>query len=251
VAARGSGGVDRAVTSVLRIGGEEVRTGPWRGDRTVAFLAPTPMQPSPSAECIRRCLAVLAERGFRRVVTGALSPFEQTGFLAAGFQVEEELHLLAHDLSALPPAPPAVVPFRRVRRRDRDGVLAVDHLAFPPFWQLDEPGLDDALAATPKVRFRLAEHHPELRTGISGYAICGRAADRGYVQRLAVHPALHGRGLGRGLMVDGMRWMKRRGVRRAVVNTQIGNDTALELYQRLGFRLEPVGLSVLSMGIPG
>ena len=50
-------------------------------------------------------------------------------------------------------------------------------------------------------------------------------------------------------MVDGMLWLKRRGVQRAMVNTQVGNDVALSLYEHLGFRLESVGLSVLSAGL--
>jgi ribosomal protein S18 acetylase RimI-like enzyme len=51
------------------------------------------------------------------------------------------------------------------------------------------------------------------------------------------------------LLLDGLHWMRRRGVRRAVVNTQMGNDAALNLYQQIGFRREPSGLSVLSTGL--
>ena len=235
------------MASVIRIGREQVRTGPWRGDHRIAYLAPTAQQPAPSAEFIRRCLEMLAQRGFTRVVTGALSPLEQTGFLAAGFEVEERLHLLGHDLRELPTAT-ATPLMRRARRRDRPGVLAVDHAAFPTFWRLDSVGLDEALSATPRTRFRVTTHAG--LSGLSGYAICGRAGARGYVQRLAVHPSLQGQGVGRALMVDGMEWLKRRGVQRAMVNTQVGNDVALALYERLGFRLESVGLSVLSAGLP-
>src|SRR5207248_8944704 len=97
------GGVTAA--DVIRIGREEARTGPWRGDQQVAYLTPVPEHPAPSADFVRRCLDVLASRGFRRVVTGALSPIEQTGFLAAGFEVQERLHLLVHHLDHLPPRP--------------------------------------------------------------------------------------------------------------------------------------------------
>jgi RimJ/RimL family protein N-acetyltransferase len=50
-------------------------------------------------------------------------------------------------------------------------------------------------------------------------------------------------------MVDGMQWLKRRGVQRAMVNTQVNNEVALAVYERLGFRLETVGLCVLSIGL--
>jgi ribosomal protein S18 acetylase RimI-like enzyme len=60
-----------------------------------------------------------------------------------------------------------------------------------------------------------------------------------------VDPEYQRRGLGRALAIDGLRWMKRRGADRAMVNTQERNDVALALYQHLGFRLQPGGLAVL------
>jgi ribosomal protein S18 acetylase RimI-like enzyme len=40
--------------------------------------------------------------------------------------------------------------------------------------------------------------------------------------------------------------MRRRGVSRAFVNTQVGNDAALNLYRRCGFRELTVGLRILA-----
>jgi len=233
---------------VIRWGRERARTGSWRGDRQVAFLAPVPDAPLPSADFLRRCLTVLAERGFNRVVTAALSPLEQGGFLAAGFEVTEELHLLAIDLDGLPPVP-ADLALARVRWNQRDEILAIDQAAFSPFWQFDEQGLADALRATPRTRFRAALAPPDDARRFAGYAICGRSGSRGFVQRLAVLPDFQRRGLGRGLLLDGLNWMRRRGVARAVVNTQLDNAPALSLYLETGFRREPSGLSVLSAGL--
>jgi ribosomal protein S18 acetylase RimI-like enzyme len=67
------------------------------------------------------------------------------------------------------------------------------------------------------------------------------------LQRLAVDPGHQRRGLGRALALDSLRWLKRRGVDRAMVNTQEHNDGALSLYQHLGFRLQPGGLAVLQI----
>ena len=234
----------------VRWGRERARIGSWRGDRSVAFLAPLPDAPVPSAEFLRRCLDTLVARGFSHVVTGALSPQEQAGFLAAGFSVEEELHLLSIDLDSLPAVSPGLR-LARVSRRRRAGVLEIDSLAFPSFWQFDRFGLNAALRATPSTRFRVAltsvpgsgRHRPVA------YAICGRADTRGFVQRLAVHPAHQRHGTGRRLLVDGLRWMAAGGARRAVVNTQTSNEAALSLYLDVGFRREPVGLSVLSAGL--
>src|SRR5918993_841562 len=109
----------------------------------------------------------------------------------------------------------ARVSIHGARRRDRPDVLDVDHAAFEPFWRLDEPGLSDALAATTAVRFRLARAGGD----VVGYAITGRAEHRGYVQRLAVSPAVQGRGVGAALLIDGLRWLRRRGAPAPGVNT--------------------------------
>jgi ribosomal protein S18 acetylase RimI-like enzyme len=229
---------------IIRWGRERARIWPWRGDRDVAFLAPVPEAPILSAAFLRRCLAILGERGFVRVVTAALSPLEQTGFLAAGFQVAEELHLLSLDLDGLPPRPAIAV--TRVRASGRAQVLAIDHVAFSPFWQLDEHSLEEALAATPRTRFRGATNQAGA---LVGYAIHGRSGTRGFVQRLAVAPEARRQGMGRALLLDGLYWMRRRGVDRAVVNTQVGNEVALSLYYDAGFRREPSGLSVMEAGL--
>ncbi len=224
---------------VVRWGTERLRVGPWRGDARLAYLAPVAETPPATAGLVRYCCGVLAGQGYVEVVTGALGQSEQRGFLEAGFAVREELHLLSRPLADLPPVPPA--PLRRGQRRDRSDALDIDALAFPPFWRLDDAGFSEALAATRSARFRVA-----AKDRVLGYAISGRSGSRGYLQRLAVDPTVEGRGLGRALVVDGLRWMRRRGASQVVVNTQVGNERALRLYQHLGFRLELTGLAVLT-----
>jgi ribosomal protein S18 acetylase RimI-like enzyme len=51
--------------------------------------------------------------------------------------------------------------------------------------------------------------------------------------------------VGQALLVDGMHWLRDRGATRALVNTQEGNERALDLYTRSGFQRLPVGLCVL------
>jgi ribosomal protein S18 acetylase RimI-like enzyme len=224
---------------VLTSGRERVRTGPWRGDGQVAYLAPVADAPPPSTGFLQRCLGELAGRGFTSVITAALAAPERHPFYALGFSDQEHLHLLIHDLRVLPPVPEA--PLRRARRGDRLAVLTVDSLTFSPFWRLDELGLEQAITATPSARFRVAVVGGE----VVGYAITGRAEADGYVQRLAVHPSHQRVGLGRALVLDGLHWLDRKGARRAVVNTQVGNDAAYRLYLRLGFRPQPSDLVVL------
>jgi len=235
---------------VLEWGRERARAGPWRGDGQVAYLAPLPYDPPPSVDFLRRCLDQLAGRGYAEVITSALAGAEQRPFLAVGFTPHEQLRFLAHDLAGVPiRAPAGAHRLRKAVPEDWSAVLDVDAGSFSPFWRLDEGGLEEALAATPAARFRvaLADKIGERpgRGRVVGYAITGRAGDQGYLQRLAVAAVARRTGVGRALALDGLRWLRRRAVRRAVVNTQFGNDAALALYLRLGFRVEPSDLAVL------
>jgi GNAT superfamily N-acetyltransferase len=182
---------------VVRRGPERVRVVPWRGDPAVAHVTPLGEAPPVTAAMVRHCCGVLADRGYHSVLTGALARREQQGFLEDGFAVHEELHLLAHDLADLPElAPlPEGVRLRRGHRWDRSRTLDVDRAAFPPFWRLDAPGLEEALAATPQARYRVAAGRE-----VVGYAVAGRAGPRGYLQRLAVAPAASGEGVGTALV---------------------------------------------------
>jgi ribosomal-protein-alanine N-acetyltransferase len=233
------GGVAEPETIEQR--GERARLASWQADGQVAHLSPTAMRPL-SADFVASCLDQLRARGFTSVVTSALSEAECSGFLKAGFDVQEELELLAHDLYAIPEV---VERLRRPRRSDRPRVLAVDAEAFDSFWRLHEGGLEDALGATPSVRFRVHGRRDRL----DGYVIGGRGAGTGYVQRLAVHSSARGRGLGRSLVGDVLRWMRRRGAARALVNTQQTNEAALSLYRACGFRVLPDGLRVLARSL--
>ncbi|HTW07704.1 MAG TPA: GNAT family N-acetyltransferase [Acidimicrobiales bacterium] len=232
-----------AAGQIIRWGTERARTGKWRADGSVAFLAPLPDGRAPSPEFVRQCLRMLAKQGYERVVTGALAPFEQQVFLDAGFAVHEPLHLLVLDHTvAVPPVPPGPR-LRRAGARRREGVLEVDAAAFSSFWRLDRAGLGEALEATPRHRLRVV-----LGDGrrVVGYAICGAASSRGFVQRLAVDPKAQRRGLGQRLLLDGVHWLRTQGTSQIAVNTQYGNRAALALYHKVGFRDDPEGLCVLS-----
>ncbi len=232
---------------IVQWGSDRLRVGTWRGDAAVAQIVPAPGQ-SPHIGTIDRCVDELAAHGYRSVLTSALTYGEQQPFLEAGFEVHERLHLLRHHLRGLPPAPPrtAGVTVRRGRRRDRAGAIRVDSAAFSPFWRFDLRGLGDARAATPSARFRVVDDGE-----IVGYAVTGRSGSIGYLQRLAVLPERQRHGIGRALVLDGLLWARRRGATSVLVNTQETNDTAVRLYERMGFTREPYGLAVLARPLRG
>lgn len=227
-------------------GADRLRVSPWRGDHDIAYVAPAPGEP-PRPEALAQCLRDLQQAGYSSVLTSALNPLEQQPFLAQAFSVHEHLHLLRHDLDGdltdhRGPARTASGPtMRRGRRRDRTAVLRVDHLAFDPFWRFDQSGLEDARRATPSSRFRVTV----VGHAVVGYAVTGRAGPISYLQRLAVDPGHQRQGIAHSLVLDALRWARRRGAMSMLVNTQEQNHGALALYRSLGFVLEAQGLDVL------
>jgi ribosomal-protein-alanine N-acetyltransferase len=224
-----------------------VRLTPWQARPGHVHLALTATRRRPlSPAALARIVEGLRRRGVAGVVTAALALPDQQVFLDAGFEVVERLYLLHHRLDPLPPLLPITT--RRARRRDHEAALAVDRAAFLSFWQMDEVALTEALAATRSSRLRVIDA-PD--GGVVAYAVCGRTASRGYVQRLAVHPDHQGHGYGRALLLDGLHWLSRWGARDALVNTQEGNERSRDLYLRAGFRMQPSGLAVLRLDLDG
>ena len=219
---------------------DRMRIGPWRGDPALALLSPTPGAP-PSPEALNRAVVSIADAGYRAVLTPALTFPEQPVFLEYGFSVHERLHLLRHELFDLPIATAPNTHIRRGRSRDIEAVLDLDGLAFDGFWRFDLNGFLDARHATPRSRFRVAC----VNNRVVGYHITGVARRLGYLQRLAVHPNFHGRGIGTALVGDALSWCRRRGSESVLVNTQEINERAHSLYRHLGFTDEPTGLAVL------
>ena len=211
-----------------------------RGDPAAAHL--TVIEPAAlSVRSVQQLCAALTDQGVRRIVTNALDPTEAAPLTESGFEVGERLDLLGRPLTRLPRV---AVPTQRVRNRsavlDLDAQAFSDATAFPGT-ALDADALTDALRATTRARFRtIGDADAPL-----GYAITGAAGYRGYVQRLAVHPDARRRGIATALLIDGLRWARRRGARTAVVNTHTDNHAARALYESTGFVAFPVGLVVL------
>jgi ribosomal protein S18 acetylase RimI-like enzyme len=231
---------------MLQWGPNQLRVGPWRGDASIAQVVPAPGQTF-SVSSVMELLDRLRLEGYVSVLTPALSDIEQAPFLDAGFRVTERLHLLRRSLIGGIDPPAREVRLRRGRRRDRPRVLQVDAAAFAPFWRFDERGLLDARAATPSSRFRVAVQDRQ----ITGYSVTGRAGGIAYLQRLAVDPPSQGRGIGAALVRDALTWARSHNCASILVNTQESNETAVALYEWLGFTREPAGLAVLQRELDG
>ncbi len=240
---------------VVRRDGSGLRISAWPNDDLVvptAQLAPVLGEPLPSASVLAELTRELFDHGYSEAVTVALAPREQIPFLTAGFSVREELHLLVHHMTPLPrrAAPRTGPRARRARDEDWEGILATDSEAFSDFWRLGRQGLLQAMAATPVRRLRVVSgmvNGAANADDVAGYALTGRAGTAGYLQRLAVRPDAQGQGVGRALVLDGLHWLRRHRVERVLVNTQLANARALNLYLGVGFVVETDRLAVLRL----
>ncbi|GMU79165.1 MAG: hypothetical protein AMXMBFR46_19580 [Acidimicrobiia bacterium] len=213
-------------------GWARARVGSDPGTVHLNVVAPGSVTP----EAARRCATGLVAAGYRRIVTNAMAPDDARAFTTAGFVPVEELFLFTRSLADLPSAS---VPTRRTSRRS---VVALDRLAFGAR-AFDRAALIDACGSTPVSRVRVSGP----RRAPTGYALTGIAGWRAYVQRLAVHPDARRRGIGRGLLADGLRWAARCGARTALVNTHDDNPGAKALYEAFGFEQLPEGLVVVEL----
>lgn len=223
---------------IVHHGRDRVQISGWKSRDDVANLVPFPSGDRLAVDTVRRAIDSARESGYRRAYTAAMSPTQAVPFVEGGFELVEELHLLERHLDGDPSSTRGGL--RRGRRLDFDAVLSFDGLAFDEFWQFDRSSLADAMRATPRSRFQVTRTTP-----IVGYHVTGLAGSNAYLQRVAVHPEAQGRGWGRRLVEDGLRWAWRNGAVRAHVNTQITNERALALYERCGFQSARHRLQVL------
>jgi ribosomal protein S18 acetylase RimI-like enzyme len=227
----------------LIVGPARFRVRPWHQDPNVAYLIPLTNAVTLKPDVLTGTRNRLRAMGFTRLYTAAVGAEERDAMAEDEFTVYEELHLLRHDLRGPIPDRPGrrTRPrLRRGRRRDHTALLELDSSAFGPFWRLDRDGLHEACNATPISRLRVTDDGAR-----SGYSITGRAGPNGYLQRLAVAPHVESRGLGTALLADSLHWLRRRGATSVLVNTQMDNHRALDLYERVGFERESERLSVL------
>lgn len=209
-----------------------------RTNKSTAHITPLfPSQKLLKTQVLRE-IEILRTNGIQEIFTSALRPNEQRFFMDLGFNLHEELSLLAHNFDT--PIDFPTRPTRRVRRSDWATVLELDNAAFSTFWQFDTSALAEALAATPKTRVRMDATDTAL-----GFAITGWSGRMAFLQRLAVDPGHQRLGVGRSLVADALQWSRKRFVRELLVNTQINNFAALSLYESMGFIKKRDGLAVL------
>ena len=103
-----------------------------------------------------------------------------------------------------------------------------DNAAFEPLWHNSLDTLQRAFSQS------LIATVAESKEGIVGYQLTTGHGQRAHLARLAVHPSLQGRGVGRALLSDLFAYLTHTGTIRLSVNTQSDNKASLRLYQEHG-----------------
>lgn len=153
------------------------------------------------------------------------------GHLAAlGFEHVEDVVTLSRVDNALPSLPPSLYRVENAYPEHLLALIAVDHAAFTPPWQMSRDEIRHAQRQAASCTVAM------LKDEIVGYQITTRHQNTAHLARLAVVPQHQGNGVGALLLHHVIRGMLRRSVRAMTVNTQHSNAHSQHLYQRFGFR---------------
>ncbi|MCY4464745.1 MAG: GNAT family N-acetyltransferase [Chloroflexi bacterium] len=150
-------------------------------------------------------------------------------FAELGFHYCDDLVMLQHIGSRLPPRPDSLARLRPVEVEDLAQLLNIDKLAFAPPWQIGRAELWRAYRACAFATVATTD------SAIVGYQLCARHDKAAHLARLAVHPAHQGQGVASMLLHGLLGDLLRRGISAISVNTQGSNWRSQQLYQRYGF----------------
>jgi ribosomal-protein-alanine N-acetyltransferase len=155
---------------------------------------------------------------------------------AYGFKRLTDVVTLVKFDRALPRTDVSDVYVRQASDADIPTVAAVDRSAFTPHWWHSEFSLLRRAAVSS--RFVVAE----VGDQVAGYAEGDLLQHTAHINRIAVHPAYQGRGIGASLLQNILHTFWQLGAERITLNTQADNHYSLRLYRRFGF--EPTGDAV-------
>lgn len=159
---------------------------------------------------------------------------------SVGFRLERELYLMERPLPA--DSQPDFSPEIKVRRfqpDDADDLIAVNNAAFADHRENGAMTHEDL-----RRRMAMDWFDPAgVRLAWNGDTLAGFCWTKvhpngdGEIYIIGTAPRYQGRGLGSRLVLEGMRHLASVGARKVTLFTDSDNERAVELYQRLGYRI--------------
>ena len=171
----------------------------------------------------------IGRAGGARVAVIAMQSWFQQILMSSGFESHQQIVMLEWQYQPWGTNVAQGINIRTMTAEDLLDVQKVDAASFDPLWQNSLETLRRAFSQS------LLATVAETQAGIVGYQLSTGSGQRAHLARLAVHPSLQGRGVGRALLQDLFSKLVNNGIYRLSVNTQSDNVVSLNLYQRMRF----------------
>lgn len=216
--------------------GEYILVTPWRHRSDIISLREISTFYHES-ELIEAVFAAAENQGIGAVITSETYEKRRPIFYANnGMEVMETIISYQHEragdfLDAIENPQQKFVPVTLDDSDLFEQLMATDHAAFTWLWR-NYPG---------EFYWWMNQPSVEVWAGM----IDGRVASYygttyyqqlGHLDRIGVHPDFQGMGLGRETLLMAMQRMASRGLHKAALSTQLGNDVSQGLYESVGFR---------------
>jgi ribosomal protein S18 acetylase RimI-like enzyme len=182
--------------------------------------------------------------GGATVAAIAMQPWFQKVLSDSNFENRQQIVMLEWSNQPWTSSKVDGVRIRRMTEADIPAVTKVDNAAFEPLWHNSLDTLQRAYAQA------LVVTVAESKEGIIGYQLTTGHGQRAHLARLATHPSMQGRGVGRALLTDLFAYLTRTGTTRLSVNTQSDNQFSLKLYKNMGFNRTGEEYPVYTFEVP-
>lgn len=204
--------------------------------------------PGAAAQLLSEARSRLHRRGANRLRWWTYDPATEQLPVRLGFRPERRLVRMARPLPGPEPSFPAQVEVRGfIPATDADAWLQVNNAAFAGHAENSDLDREDL-----RRRMELDWFDPDgLRMAwwdddLAGFCWTKRhGTTDGEIYIIGTHPTYQGHGLGRALVLEGMRHLAEGGCRRVFLYTEGDNERAVALYESLGFEVEVVHRSFI------
>lgn len=186
----------------------------------------------------------IGRAGGATVAAIAMQSWFQEILASSGFENRQRIVMLEWHQTRQSPFEANTVHIRKMTQADLGQVTETDHASFDPLWHNSHETLRRAFS---QALYATVAESPD---GIVGYQLTTGHGQRAHLARLAVHPSMQGRGVGRALLKDLFGTLTQTGTQRLSVNTQNDNEASLNLYTKMGFSRTGEEYPVFTFAVP-